>query len=112
MIKLFNTLHHQLEDFKPITEGKVGIYSCGPTVYWDAHIGNMYAFVIWDVMVRFLRWHGLNVTHVMNITDVGHLTSDADTGEDKMEKGAKRENLTVWQVAEKYTKRFLNHAMH
>lgn len=106
MIKLFNTLHHQLEEFKPITEGKVGIYSCGPTVYWDAHIGNMYAFTVWDVMVRFFRWYGLNVTHVMNITDVGHLTSDADSGEDKMEKGAKRENLTVWQVAEKYTKRF------
>lgn len=108
MIRFFNTLHHQLEEFKPITSGKIGIYSCGPTVYWDAHIGNMYAFAVWDVMVRFLRWEGYDVKHVMNITDVGHLTSDSDTGEDKMEKGAKRENLTVWQVAEKYTKRFFD----
>lgn len=106
MIRFFNTLHHKVEDFIPIVPNKVGIYSCGPTVYWDAHIGNMYAFAVWDVMVRFLRWSGYNVTHVMNITDVGHLTSDSDTGEDKMEKGARRENLTVWQVAEKYTKRF------
>jgi cysteinyl-tRNA synthetase len=106
VIRFFNTLHHKVEDFIPIVPNKVGIYSCGPTVYWDAHIGNMYAFAVWDVMVRFLRWSGYNVTHVMNITDVGHLTSDSDTGEDKMEKGARRENLTVWQVAEKYTKRF------
>jgi cysteinyl-tRNA synthetase len=106
LIKFFNTLHHEVEEFKPITEGKVGVYSCGPTVYWDAHIGNMYAFTVWDIMVRFLRWEGLRVQHVMNITDVGHLTSDSDTGEDKMEKGAKREQMTVWQVAEKYTKRF------
>lgn len=106
MIRFFNTLHHRLEDFKPIQPGHVGIYSCGPTVYWDAHIGNMYAFTVWDIMVRFFRWCGFNVKYVMNITDVGHLTSDSDTGEDKMEKGARRENMTVWQVAEKYTKRF------
>lgn len=106
IIKFFNTLHHEIEEFVPIVSGRVGIYSCGPTVYWDAHIGNMYAFTVWDVLVRFLRFEGFQVKHVMNITDVGHLTSDSDSGEDKMEKGAKRDNLTVWQVAEKYTKRF------
>lgn len=84
----------------------MGIYSCGPTVYWNAHIGHMYAFTIWDIMVRFLRYEGYEVKHVMNLTDVGHLTSDSDTGEDKMEKGAKRENLSVWDVAKKYTEQF------
>lgn len=108
MIKLFNTLHHKLEEFVPIEKGKAGIYSCGPTVYWNAHIGHMYAFVVWDVFVRFLKWEGYDVTRVMNITDVGHLTSDSDTGEDKMEKGAERENLTVWQVAKKYTEQFFS----
>lgn len=106
MITFFNTLHHKVEEFKPLVAGKIGIYSCGPTVYWDAHIGNMYAYVVWDVAVRFLRWSGFEVKHVMNLTDVGHLTSDGNTGEDKMEKGARRENLTVWQVAEKYNQRF------
>lgn len=108
MLRLFNTLHHQLEDFAPIASGHVGVYSCGPTVYWNSHIGHMYAFTIWDIMVRFFRWSGLDVKHVMNLTDVGHLTTDADTGEDKMEKGAKREKLTVWQVAEKYTTQFFD----
>lgn len=88
-------------------EGKVGIYSCGPTVYWDQHIGNMYAFLSWDVLNWVLKYIGYETKWVMNITDVGHLTSDNDTGEDKMEKGAKREGLTVWEIAKKYEKQFM-----
>ena len=106
-IKLYNTLTRKIQEFKPIKPGLVGIYSCGPTVYWNQHIGHMYAYTQWDVLVRFLRWEGYRVKWVMNITDVGHLTSDQDTGEDKMEKGAEREGLTVWQIAEKYIAQFL-----
>lgn len=107
-IYFYNTLTRKKEKFTPLVAGKVGIYSCGPTVYWNQHIGNMYAFLVWDVMIRFLRWMGYEVKQVMNITDVGHLTSDEDTGEDKMEKGAKREGLSVWEIAKKYEKQFLN----
>jgi len=106
-LKLYNTLTRSLEEFKPIDSKQVGVYSCGPTVYWNQHIGHMYAYVQWDILVRFLRFSGKNVKWVMNITDVGHMTSDEDYGEDKLEKGAKREGLTVWEVAEKYTKQFL-----
>lgn len=106
-MKLYNTLTRKVEDLKTIDPKKVGIYSCGPTVYWNQHIGHMYAFVQWDVLVRFLRSTGIEVKWVMNITDVGHMTSDEDAGEDKMEKGAKRENLTVWQIADKYINQFL-----
>jgi cysteinyl-tRNA synthetase len=106
-IKLYNTLTRKMDEFKPIKAGKVEIYSCGPTVYWNQHIGHMYAYVQWDLLVRFFRYLGYQVNWVMNITDVGHLTSDEDTGEDKMEKGAKREGLTVWQIAEKYINQFL-----
>ena len=105
-MKLYNTLTRQLEEFKPINNTKIGIYSCGPTVYWNQHLGHMYAYVQWDCLVRALRFEGYDVKWVMNVTDVGHLTSDEDTGEDKMEKGAKRENLTVWQIAEKYIAQF------
>jgi len=105
-MKLYNSATKKKEDFKP-TKKTVGVYSCGPTVYWNQHIGHMYAYVVWDTLVRYLRYRGHNVKWVMNITDVGHLTSDADFGEDKMEKGAKREGLTVWQIAEKYTDQFL-----
>ncbi len=106
MIKLYNTLTRKKDAFKPIKKEKIGIYSCGPTVYWNQHIGNMYCYVQWDTLVRFLRFSGHNVKWVMNITDVGHLTSDEDTGEDKMEKGSKREGLTVWQIADKYIDQF------
>ena len=106
MIRLHNTLTGKLEEFKPIKEMQVGIYSCGPTVYWNQHIGHMYAYVHWDVLVRFLRFAGFKVKWVMNITDVGHMTSDEDAGQDKMEKGAIREGLTVWQIADKYLKQF------
>jgi cysteinyl-tRNA synthetase len=105
-MKLFNTLTKQIDEFKPIKERKVGIYSCGPTVYWNQHIGHMYCYVQWDTLVRLFRWLGYEVNWVMNITDVGHMTSDEDVGEDKMEKGAKREGITVWQIADKYIKQF------
>lgn len=105
-IYLTNTASRKKEKFIPIKEGEVGIYSCGPTVYWNQHIGHMYAYTQWDILVRFLRLIGHKVTWVMNITDVGHMTSDEDAGEDKMEKGAKREGLDVWQLAQKYIDQF------
>ena len=107
-VYLYNTLTRKKEELKTVKEGEVGVYSCGPTVYWNQHIGNMYAFTMWDVLVRFLRYVGFKVTWVMNITDVGHNTDDADQGEDKMEKGAQRENISVWQIAKKYEKQFLD----
>ncbi|MBI4359076.1 MAG: cysteine--tRNA ligase [Candidatus Nealsonbacteria bacterium] len=107
-IKFYNTLTRKKQEFKPLKNGFVGVYSCGPTVYWNQHIGHMYAYVQWDVLVRFLRYLGYRVKWVMNITDVGHLTSDEDAGEDKMEKGAKREGLSVWEIADKYIKQFTN----
>ena len=106
MLKLYNTLSRKKEIFKPLKDKKVGLYTCGPTVYWFAHIGNLRTYLFEDILKRVLEYNGYRVKHVMNITDVGHLTSDADTGEDKMEKGAKREKKTVWQIAEFYTKAF------
>lgn len=102
MIKFYNTLSRQLEEFKPISPQEVLFYHCGPTVYWTQHIGNLRAMTFGDILVRALRFSGLNVKHVRNYTDVGHLTSDADSGEDKMEKGAKREGLSPDEIAEKY----------
>ncbi len=106
MIQLHNTLTGQTEEFTP-TSDVVSLYTCGPTVYSEPHIGNWVSFLRWDMLVRTLRANGLNVNRVMNITDVGHLTSDADEGEDKMSKGAKKEGITEWEVAERYTNRFL-----
>ena len=103
-IRLYNTMSRKLEEFKPITPNHVGFYNCGPTVYWDPHIGNMRALFNADILKRMFLANGYSVNHVMNFTDVGHLTSDGDTGEDKMEKGAARENITAWEVAEKYIK--------
>ncbi len=102
MIKIYNTLTRKLEEFKPISDEFVGFYHCGPTVYWVQHIGNMRAVVMADVAVRTLEYSGYKVKLVRNYTDVGHLTSDADEGEDKMEKGAKREGLTPDEIADKY----------
>jgi len=106
-MKVYNTTTRQKEEFKPIKDGEVGIYSCGPTVYSSPHIGNMYAYICWDVLVRTLKYLGYKVNNVVNITDVGHLTSDADSGEDKMEKGSKKEGMTVWEIAKKYENEFL-----
>lgn len=103
---LYNTLTGNKEKFKPLKDKEVGIYTCGPTVYNYAHIGNMRAYIFADILVRYLRYSGFNVKHIMNITDVGHLTSDDDTGEDKVEKEAKLEKKTAWEIAEKYEKAF------
>lgn len=107
IIRLFNTMSRKLEEFKPLVPGHMGFYSCGPTVYWDQHIGNMRSFVNSDILKRMFIENGYDVRHVMNITDVGHLTSDEDTGEDKMEKGAAREKMSAWDIAKKYTDAFL-----
>src|SRR5438128_2452527 len=95
----YNTLTRKKEEFVPLEPAAARMYCCGPTVYNFQHIGNMRAYLFNDVLRRSLRFNGFNVTHVMNITDVGHLESDADEGEDKMEKGATREGLTVWEIA-------------
>ncbi len=105
-LKLYNTLTRTIETFKPITDKKVGLYTCGPTVYHYAHIGNLRTYIFEDILKRTLMTQGYTVQHVMNITDVGHLSGDDDTGEDKMEKGAKREGKTAWEIAEFYTKAF------
>lgn len=105
-MKLFNTLGRKVDELKPIKPGEVTLYTCGPTVYDYAHIGNLRTFIFEDTMRRALEANGLKVKHVMNITDVGHLVSDADDGEDKLEKGAKREGKDVWAVAESFTEAF------
>lgn len=106
MLRLYNTLTRQKEEFKPIHEGKVGMYSCGPTVYWFAHIGNMRSFLFADVLRRTFELGGYEVRQIMNITDVGHLTGDTDDGEDKMIVAMKREGKTAWEIAEFYTAAF------
>lgn len=103
-MKLYNTLTRKKEEFKPLEDGKVKLYACGLTVYSQPHIGNWVAYIYWDILVRTLKASGYDVTHVQNITDVGHLTSDEDAGEDKMLKGALKEGITAWEVAEKYIK--------
>ena len=105
-MKLYNSLTRKKEDFKEIVPGKVNMYTCGPTVYHFAHIGNLRSYIMEDVLEKHLRYSGYDVKRVMNITDVGHLSSDADTGEDKMVKGAKRENKTVMDIARFYTDAF------
>lgn len=105
-MRLFNSLAGKVEEFSPIAPGRVGLYTCGPTVYNYQHVGNFRTFLFEDLLKRTLRAHGLAVTHVMNITDVGHLVSDDDTGEDKMEAGAAREGKTVWEIAAFYTEAF------
>ncbi|MDD5032151.1 MAG: cysteine--tRNA ligase [Patescibacteria group bacterium] len=103
---LYNTLTRKKEEFKPIKRGKVGLYTCGPTVYNFAHVGNLRTYLFEDILKRVLLYNGYKVKHVMNITDVGHLTGDRDMGEDKLEKGAAREGKTAWEIAEFYTKAF------
>ncbi len=101
-LKLFNSLTRQAEVFEPVHAGEARIYTCGPTVYNYPHIGNMRAYVFADVLGRTLTWKGLKLTHVINITDVGHLTDDADAGEDKMEKMAAERAQSIWDIAEHY----------
>ena len=102
-MNIYNTLTRHIDPVTPLQPGKVGVYTCGPTVYDYLHIGNWYNYVRMDTLVRALQADGLETNWVMNITDVGHLVSDADDGEDKLEKGARREGKTAWQVAEFYT---------
>ena len=105
-LTLFNSLTRSLEVFSPIEAGKARVYSCGPTVYDYAHLGNLRAYVFTDTLRRVLAWKGYAVDHVINITDVGHLTSDADAGDDKMEAAANRAARTIWEVAAFYTEAF------
>ncbi len=105
-IKLYNTLTRKVETFNPFNPELVKIYTCGPTVYSEPHVGNFSAYVYWDLLIRTLIKSGYGVRRVINLTDVGHLTSDADDGEDKMEKGARKSGETVWQVAAKYINAF------
>ena len=105
---LYNSATRQKEEFIPHTQGKVNMYTCGPTVYHFAHIGNLRTYIMEDVLEKFLRFDGNDVNRVMNITDVGHLSSDADTGEVKMLKGAKREKKTVMEIAKFYTDAFFS----
>jgi cysteinyl-tRNA synthetase len=111
-LKLYNTLTRKKEIFEPIKENEVGMYGCGPTVYWYQHIGNMRRYIFEDILKRTLLYNNYKVRHVINITDVGHLTSDADVGEDKMMKAIVREGLkpnkeSLLKIAGKYTEVFM-----
>ncbi|NTU98467.1 cysteine--tRNA ligase [Candidatus Falkowbacteria bacterium] len=106
-LQIYNTLSRKKEEFEPIYQGKVGLYTCGPTVYNFAHIGNLRTYLFEDFLKRVLEYNGYEVKHVMNITDVGHLTGDGDMGEDKLELGAAREGKTAWELADFYTKSFV-----
>lgn len=105
-LQLYDTWSRSLRPFEPIRAGEVGLYCCGPTVYDYAHIGNLRTYVFEDLLRRVLQWHGLSVRHVVNITDVGHLVSDADEGEDKMEKGSRKSGRSAWDIAAYYTAAF------
>ncbi len=105
-LTLYNTLTRRKESFKPLQPPQVGLYTCGPTVYNFAHIGNLRTYLFEDILKRVLIYNGFKVKHVMNITDVGHLTGDRDMGEDKLEKGAQREGKSAWEIADFYTAAF------
>ncbi|MGD1968616.1 MAG: cysteine--tRNA ligase [Desulfobacterales bacterium] len=109
---LYNSLTRKKQNFKPIKAGAVGLYTCGPTVYNYAHIGNLRTYIFEDILKRVLLYNGYAVNHVMNITDVGHLTGDRDMGEDKMEAGAAREGKSAWDIAEYYTQSFKKDIQH
>lgn len=108
MLNIWNTPRRKKEEIKPVQAGKIGLYACGPTVYQRAHIGNFRAYILEDILRRVLEHAGFSVTHVMNITDVGHLTDDADEGEDKLEKASAETGLTAKEIAEKFTKLFFD----
>lgn len=106
-LRIYSTKTRTIEEFKPLKEGEVSIYSCGPTVYHYAHIGNLRAFVFADILRRTFLYAGYNVNHIINITDVGHLVGDGNDGQDKLEKGAAREGKNVWEIAKMYTDAFM-----
>jgi cysteinyl-tRNA synthetase len=106
MIKFYNTLTRKKEIFRPLKDKKVGLYTCGPTVYWFAHIGNLRTYIFEDILKRVLIYNGYKVKHVMNITDVGHLVSDQDIGEDKILMAAKRERKSAKEIARFYERAF------
>jgi len=106
MLKIYNTMSRQKEIFEPLEEGQVKIYTCGQTVYDDLHIGNARTYSSWDVVVKYLRYKGFKVTHVQNFTDVGHLTDDADQGEDKIEKRAREEKINPWELVDKQIEKY------
>jgi len=108
-VKLFNTSTRSIEKLTPLEEGSVGVYCCGPTVYNYQHVGNLRTYIFEDLLVRTLRYAGYKVNHVMNVTDVGHLVSDADEGEDKMLLASKREKKTSHEIADYYTTIFFDH---
>ena len=105
-MKIYNTLTRKVEEIIPNEPGKIKMYTCGPTVYHYAHIGNLRTYIFEDILEKTLKYIGYDVTRCMNITDVGHLTSDSDSGEDKMLKGAKREHKSVLEIADYYTQEF------
>jgi len=105
-LELYNSLTRRKEEFNPLEEGRVGIYVCGPTVYGHAHLGHAKSYVSFDILVRYLRYLGYSVTYVQNITDVGHLTDDADEGEDKLVVAAKKEKKHPMALAEYYTRSY------
>ena len=107
-LKIYNTLSHSEEEFIPWNNDVVNMYTCGPTVYHYAHIGNLRTYIMEDILERTLRYLGYNVKRCMNITDVGHLTSDADSGDDKMVNSAKKEHKTVMEIAKFYTDKFFD----
>ena len=111
-LRLYDTYTRQIRKFVPIHGLEVGMYACGPTVYDYAHIGNLRTYIFEDILRRTLELNGYQVKHVVNITDVGHLTSDADTGEDKMEKGSRRTGKSAWQIADEYAKVFISDMNH
>ena len=111
-LKLYDTYSRTVREFQPLNSQEVGLYACGPTVYDYAHIGNLRTYIFEDILRRVLEFNGYTVKHVMNITDVGHLVSDADTGEDKMEKGSRRSGKSAWEIAEIYTKAFKDDMHH
>lgn len=113
MLKIYNTINRKIENFKPLGD-TVRIYTCGPTVYGFQHIGNYASYIYWDLLIRTLKTNGYKVKRVLNLTDVGHLSSDGDEGEDKLEKGAARENKSVYEIAEFYANDFLRnfHALN
>jgi len=108
LLHLYDNYTRTLRPFEPLhPDREVGLYTCGPTVYDYQHIGNFRTFLFEDLLKRVLEWNGYRVRHVMNVTDVGHLTSDGDTGEDKMEKGSRRTGKSAWEIAQMYTGAFV-----